>query len=99
MVRRANEGMARSVGTPLYSQYKRHMQQRIRFFFLLQSEQIHMGAGSVQLQLIAILFVYEQPVRLYVAFPVSGVIAAQVMVPVFCRQRSGDAEGVNRLLQ
>lgn len=48
----------------------------------LQSEQIRMGARSVQLQLIAILLVYQQPIRLYVAFPISRVIAAQVMVPV-----------------
>ncbi len=48
----------------------------------LQSEQIRMGARSVQLQLIAILLVYQQPIRLYVAFPISRVIAVQVMVPV-----------------
>ena len=55
------------------------------FSFWSHSEQISVGTGTVKEQFCIRLFICEQPVRCYVAFPISGEIAAQIVLPVLCR--------------
>ncbi len=62
---------------------------------LLYPEQVSVCACSCKIEFVAVHPVDEQPVRLYVAFPMSGVLARQTMVFVLTRQRSGYAQGID----